>query len=212
LSAKLPKGPPADLAQRRPEWYSWPQGRPLWCIADGKGRYARRFGEMRSFEPLRSARFDPHPEPPGISPSEKVLYVAGDLLTAIAERYQRSRAVILGEATSPIVYSWSTMRPLRLVDLTGAGATRLGASQALTTGPRSVARRWAHAIHAAWPDADGLYYRSSMSARECAACWGPAADSFPSKPALAIPIDFPSEEFQDLLQAACAELGYEYWP
>lgn len=179
---------------------------------DGKGPYARRFGEMRAFGPLRSARFDPHPEPPGMSSNERVLYVSGDLLTAIAERYQRRRAVILSEPTSPIVYSWSPLRVLRLVDLTGTGATRLGASQALTTGPRSVTRRWARAMRATWPDADGLYYRSSMSGGGCAACWGPAADSFPDKPAFAVPIDFPSREFQDLVQAACAELGYDYWP
>ena len=184
----------------------------MWSIVDGKGPYARRFGEMRAFGPLQSARFDPHPEPPSISSNEKVLYVACDLLTAIAERYQRRRAVIMGEPTSPIVYSWFALRALRLMDLTGTGATRLGASQALTTGPRSIARRWARAIRAVWPDADGLYYSSSMSGRGCAACWGPAADSFPSKPTLAIPIDFPAQEFQDLVQAACAELGYEYWP
>lgn len=212
MSAKLPQAPPADLPSRQPDWWLWGRDRPLWFIADGLGPYARPFGEMRSFGPLPTARFDPHPEPPAESSGEKVLYAAGDLLTAIAERYQRRRAVVLKEGTSPIVYSWSTRRDLRLIDLTGAGAVRLGASQALITGPRPVTRRWSRAIRAAWPQADGLRYRSSMTGHDCAVLWAPAADSFPEQPSLAVPISFPSQKLQALIQGACAELSYDYWP
>ena len=33
---------------------------------------------MRSFGPLSSARFDPHPPPPGDHPTERILYAAID--------------------------------------------------------------------------------------------------------------------------------------
>jgi hypothetical protein len=33
---------------------------------------------------------------------------------------------------------------------------------AINSGPRSRARRWARAIYAAYPEAQGLYYASSM--------------------------------------------------
>ncbi|MHB8296615.1 MAG: hypothetical protein ACYDH5_18790 [Acidimicrobiales bacterium] len=118
----------------------------------------------------------------------------------------------LTERAAPVAYSWFRARTLRLVDLTGPGAVRLGASQALATGPRTVCRRWARAIRAGWPEADGMLYRSSITGRPFLTCWAPAADSFPAAPALALPVDFPSAEWQALIEGACAELGYEYWP
>jgi hypothetical protein len=51
-----------------------------------------------------------------------------------------------------------------------------------------------------------------MSGGQRAACWVPSADSFPDMASLAIPVDFPSEELQALIQTACAKLGYDYWP
>jgi hypothetical protein len=53
-----------------------------------------------------------------------------------------------------------TRRPLRLVDLTGAGLAHLGADERLCSGDYSVAQRWSLALwqHPARPD--GLYHRS----------------------------------------------------
>lgn len=209
--AKLPNRPPGDLASRSPDWYHEPTDLPLWTIAAGSGRFARPFGEMRTYGPRRTARFDPHPEPPGAASGELVLYAARDLPTVIAERYQRRRAVDLSEAARPVVYSWFATRALRLLDLTGPGALRLGASHAINTGPRAVCRSWARALRSAWPEADGLRYSSSMTGRECLALWAPAIDSFPPAPSFALPMDLSSREWQALIQGACAELGYDYW-
>lgn len=210
--AKLPSRPPGDLASRSPDWCHQPTDRPLWTIADGAGRFARPFGEMRTYGPLRTARFDPHPEPPGEASGELVLYAACDLPTVIAERYQHRRAVGLADAVRPVVYSWFATRPFRLLDLTGPAALRLGASHAISTGPRAVCRSWARALRSAWPDADGLRYSSSTTGRECLALFAPAVASFPSAPALALPVNLGSPQWQALIQGVCAELGYDYWP
>lgn len=64
-------------------------------------------------------------------------------------------------------YSYSqitTTRVLKLVDLTTFGQRVIGVDQnALLAGPKSTypeTRKWAEAIHAANPDAQGLYYTS----------------------------------------------------
>ena len=211
-SAKLPGTPPADLVARRPDYYLWPTSRPLWAILDGNGPYARPFGTMRSYGPVTSARFDPHPGPVSDTSGELALYVAGDLLTAIAERYQRRRMVHLADPASPIAYSWPATRALSLIDVTDVGAVRLGASHAINSGPKAVCRRWARAIRAAWPAADGMRYSSALSGRDCAVLWTPAAGSFPPGPAFAKAMASPGSHWQRLVQKACADLGYDYWP
>jgi len=94
VTAKLPPQPPIDLSSRNPERYIWPVTDPLWHIANTRGPYATRFGAMRSFGPLASARFDPHPPPAGDHPTERVLYASRDLVTALAERFQWTFAVL----------------------------------------------------------------------------------------------------------------------
>ena len=209
---KLPRTPPTDLPARQPEYYIWPTSRPLWAILDGSGTYARPFGTMRSYGPIASARFDPHPEPPSDISGELVLYAACDLLTAIAERYQRRRMVHLSAPASPIAFSWSATRGLNLIDLTNVGAVRLGASHAINSGPKTVCRRWARAIRQAWPHSDGLHYSSSMTGRDCAVLWLPASGTFPPGPAFAEFMASPGSHWQRLIQKACVELGYDYWP
>jgi len=121
-AAKLPERPPDDLAPRAPEWVSWATARPLSVVASSAGPHAHRFGVMRSFAPVRVPRFDPHPEPPGTTSGELVLYDVCDLVTAIAERYKHRRAVHLADPDEPVVYSWHPTRTLRMIDLAGPGA------------------------------------------------------------------------------------------
>lgn len=167
---------------------------------------------MRSFGPVRAARFDPHPEPPGVTSGELVLYGACDLVTAIAERYQHRRAVHLADPDEPVVYSWHPTRTLHLIDLGGPGALRLGASHAICSGSRSVARAWARALRSTWPGADGICYASSMTGRSCAALWAPARTTFPAAPDFSALLGLRSPEWQSLIEGVCAEIGYDYWP
>ena len=84
---------------------------------------------------------------------------------------------------------------------------RAGASQAIGSGPRPAARRWARAIRTAFPTLDGLAYPSSMNGgRRCIAVFDPAADAVPGSPELSLPLSHPG--LADPLAVACQALGY----
>lgn len=51
-------------------------------------------------------------------------------------------------------------RPLRLIDLTGHGLTRIGADERLCAGDYDASRRWAKAIYDHPQHPDGIYYRA----------------------------------------------------
>ncbi|MET0863191.1 MAG: RES family NAD+ phosphorylase [Nakamurella sp.] len=210
MTGKLPR-PPADLATRDPAWRHWPSTDPLWHIANTRGPFATRFGVMRSYGPLASARFDTHPSPAGEHPVERVLYAAGDLVTAIAERFQSGREIRCQQPTEPIVYSWMATRPLELIDITDLSALRLGASQLLSTGPKRQTRVWAAALRTTWPAADGLLYQSSMAGRTCVALWAPALDSFPAAPAFAKLLADPAPAWIALLRNTAAQIHYDFF-
>lgn len=209
-SAKAPHTPPADLATRTPTWSTWRTTRSLWQIANTAGPYPVAFAAMRSYGPLASARFDPHPGPGADSATERVLYAAETLLTALAERFQHNREFRRSDPSLPMVYGWFPTRELRLLDLSGAGAVTLDASHAISGYRKDIARRWARALRQAWPDADGLLYASSMTGQQCLTLWAPASDSFPPAPKFARGIDAPAAHWQQPLRAAAAELGYTY--
>lgn len=84
---------------------------------------------MRSYGPLRDMRFDPHPDGPPRASEEGVLYTAGDIATALAEIYQRTRIIDTTTGT-PYLTGWRPTRLLRLLDLTGDWPVRAGASHA----------------------------------------------------------------------------------
>ncbi|MDQ2845269.1 MAG: RES domain-containing protein, partial [Actinomycetota bacterium] len=48
---------------------------------------------FRSYGPLSSGRYDPHPPPPADQPEHGIAYAADNLTTAIAEVFQTSRRV-----------------------------------------------------------------------------------------------------------------------
>jgi hypothetical protein len=209
--AKLPHQPPNDLHSRNPDWHIWPVTHPLWHIANTSGPYATRFAAMRGFGPLESARFDPHPLPVGPYSIERVLYAAGDLVTALAERFQNGREIRCRQPFDPVVYAWMPTRPLQLLDVTGLSALRIGASQLLSTGPRRHTRIWARALRAAWPHADGLLYQSSMAGRPCVALWAPAFDGLPAAPEFSKLLADPAAVWVGLLRDAAVQVHYEFY-
>jgi len=64
----------------------------------------------------------------------------------------------------PCLVAFELATPLKLLDLTGSFATRTGASMALMTGLRAVARRWVPTFYEAYLEVQGMYYPSSMYA------------------------------------------------
>src|SRR4051795_3274799 len=98
-------------------------------------------------------------------------------------------------------------RTVHLLDLARTGPPRAGVSQAISSGPRDRARAWAREIFAAYPDVDGLWYRSSMDGGAPAVClWERAAPALPPQPWVHLPLDAPALALP--VARACRRLGY----
>jgi hypothetical protein len=118
-------------------------------------------------------RFDaPHGE-------DGVLYLAADVRGAFIETFGRDHArtaIDWYELHARTISEITTSRPLRLVDLTGSGLTRIGADGRLATGAYDLSQRWALALHEHPDQPDGLLDRSRHDPeRLCAAIFDRAA-------------------------------------
>lgn len=128
------------------------------------GSRPARWNEFRYWGPAGS-RFDHHLRDAGGKPhlqKRGVLYAAETAQTCLAEVFQETRVVDVHNRL-PYLAVWRLAAELVLLDLTGAFATRLGASTAIHSGPRARARSWAAALYDAYPDLDGIAYCSSMN-------------------------------------------------
>jgi hypothetical protein len=161
----------------------------LWRVHRTAGGHVVGWNELRRYGPLPTMRFDPHPLPLGTH-GEGVLYAATDLATALAEVFQGTRIIDLS-SNRPRLTAWTPTRPLRLLNSTDKWALRNGGASALASAPRGTGRAWARAIHAAWPDLDGLWTISTMTGQPNVVLWNPAIDSFPAAPAFSRPLADP---------------------
>ena len=161
----------------------------LWRIHRTGGPYALPWHGFRTFGPLHTARFDPHPPTRGDHPGYGVIYAGHDIATCVAEVFQAARAV----HASPNIQlaGWKPVRPLRLLNLTGDWALRNGGSHSLFAAPKPTCRNWSRAIHRQWPDIDGLLSPSTMTGRPIVTLYEPAGVTFPGRPGFARPLNNP---------------------
>ena len=111
-----------------------------------------------------------------------VLYAATHPAPALAEFFQARRTINVRHR-QPWLVGFALSRQVRLLDLTVLWPTRAGASTAIASGPRPQARAWARAMYAAYAEAEGLWYGSSMHANTpCAALFERAHESIPALP------------------------------
>ncbi|MBI4493188.1 MAG: RES family NAD+ phosphorylase [Chloroflexi bacterium] len=150
--------PPADLAQRQ---------LPLRVVAAGETvfRIHSAVRDPLHFSRSGTGRFDaPHGE-------YGVVYVGSDVYCAFIETFGRAlgyRLVTRAELEARAMAAITLSRPLRLVDLSGAGLAALGADGRLCTGDYAIAQRWSLAfwLHPERPD--GLLWRSRFDpSRTC---------------------------------------------
>jgi len=200
---KAPRTPPQQLI-REPHDIADFIG-TLWRIHRTQGEHVLPWNTLRTYGPLPSMRWDPHPDPQPISADEGVLYAAADVATSLAEVYQTTR-MIDTRAGAPALTAWQPQRRLRLLDLSGTWLLRNTASAALLAAPRSICRRWARAIYATWPELDGLYVPSTLTGRPNIVLWNAATDSVPTMPSFSRPLTHPL--VWSIAQAAAAEIGY----
>lgn len=161
--SKVPVPPdPAWLAAHvAPAWMDLPAGTPCFRVYFRTSPHPAVWNQFRFYGPTQ-ARFDHHEPPPAVQ-TRGILYAATLPAAALAEVFQ-ARRTINTRRHEPWLVGFALRRSIRLLDLTGLWPTRAGASVALATGPRPRVRPWARAIYAAYPDAEGIWYGSSMHA------------------------------------------------
>ncbi len=208
--AKLGKPPAASiLRDLEPPWASLRAGRDrLARIYHASGPHPVAWNQFRAWGPARNARFDHHQPDAAGEPqvqSRGILYCARQGITCIAEVFQGTR-VVNRYANDPYLCVLSPKRDLKLLDLTGEFATRMGASLAIHSGPRHRAREWARALHDAY-DHDGLLYLSSMHPGASAIALNERAeDAMPAAPLSNRPLSDPL--LTDVIDALTHRLGY----
>lgn len=174
------------------------------------GDYATRWNEFRRYGPT-NARFDHHlPDGKGQAAVQdrSVLYCAGNAMTCLAEVFQQTRRIDRVRS-APWLAVFELQRAVKLLDLTGAYATRVGASMAINTGSRVRAREWAQRFYEAFDDLHGIYYGSSMHANQSAVALNDRAEQ---AQALAAHPRFnralADDALLDVLKRAAAALDY----
>jgi len=151
------------MASADPPATGLPAALPISTFAPGEGwrrihRTADRpvfFGPRSGQPPIH--RFD---APGG---EYRVLYLGRSLEAAFVETLLRNPAIPVVERRAVELRSASvltSLRTLRLVDLTGAGLSRIGADARIAAGPYAVSGRWALALWRHSDAPDGLLYRS----------------------------------------------------
>jgi hypothetical protein len=205
--AKFPD-PPASINGIKPAWLELAAGKSLARIYAAQGLHPVSWREFRFHGPLHG-RFDPQRPAPGGGPRNSrrgVLYAAGLARTCIAEVFQARRVVNRIEHGRCLAV-FDLTSPLRLLDLRGSFATRMGASAAIHSGNRIRAQAWARLLYDTWPEADGIAYCSSMDGnRDAYALWERSTRALPSHPRFNRPLLDPT--LTDLIAAAAADLGY----
>ncbi|MPZ82970.1 MAG: RES domain-containing protein [Actinophytocola sp.] len=175
------------------------------------GAHQLRWNTFRHTGPLAHARFDPHQPGPGggtvSTPDHGVLYFGLSVRTSVAEVFQQT-SIVDRTTRRPHLVVFQPRRTLRLLDLCGLWPTRAGASQEISSGPKDVTQAWARAVRAAFPDLDGLWYRSSMDSGDPAVClWDPpAGNALPATPDVLLPLDHPGLDLP--LGRICDALNY----
>jgi hypothetical protein len=162
---KLPEPPGvAALRDVAPQILILPADAKLARIYFATGPHPSRWNQFRSFGPT-AARWDhhlPNAHSVAVEQSRAIFYCAPDVDTCAAEVFQATRRIDRTR-NAPGLVVFALREAVTLLDLRGTFATKMGASTAIHSGPRSRARAWARELYDAYRDTQGLYYGSSMN-------------------------------------------------
>jgi len=214
---KLPRKPDRTrLSALEPALTSLPAGQPLARVCFRAGRHPVRWFDLRYFGPVRSGRFDHHQpasDGAGRLQSRGILYCAlandnalAGLDACLAEVFQATRTLSVS-IDAPAWAIFALTAEITLLDLRGRWPTKAGASQALNTGPKSSARRWAQAFHEIYPGIQGLIYPGGMAGgRDAIALNERALHAIPSTPQIHYDLD--DRKIGHVLRKAAGSIGY----
>jgi hypothetical protein len=163
--SKFPEPPGIDvLRDITPQTLILPADTKLARIYFAAGPHPLHWNQFRSFGPT-AARWDHHlanAQGAGVEQKRAVYYCAPDVDTCAAEVFQSTRRIDRTR-NAPGLVVFALGEAVTLLDLRGAFSTKMGASTAIHSGPRSRERAWARELYDAYPDLQGLYYGSSMN-------------------------------------------------
>lgn len=175
------------------------------------GQYPSKWNEFRYFGPLDS-RFDHHEfDDDGRAQVQTrgILYCSSTIPACLAEVFQNNRAVD-PYTDKPWLATFTTERRLKLLDLTGTFPLRAGASQAINSGFRRFTRNWSRGFYDAYPEIEGLYYRTSMTGHVAITLYERVTQ--PSAKTIGRLLDnrpLNSPTLHIALQEACVDIGYK---
>lgn len=202
--AKLPWPPDALPPLRRGDLYQLRARDELWRVYFASGSHPTKWDEFRPFGPV-DVRFDHH-LPPKREQERGILYAAMRGPVCIAEVFQATRAINRAR-DEPWLVCFALRRDVILLDLTASWPTRAGASQAISSGRRDVARAWSRKIYEQYEEVEGLWYRSSMYGRGVAlALYERARSALPRRPQFHQPLVDP--RLLAILQRVAADINY----
>jgi hypothetical protein len=209
--AKFPHSPgAAALATLTPAIHEIPKGTRLARVYYATGRHPTAWNAFRYVGPV-NARWDHHlADADGEAQLQErgIYYAARDAKTCLAEAFQQTRRIDRAFQT-PWLVVFETLVPLRVLDLTGDFATRMGASMAIHSGNRGRARGWARDSYEAFADIQGIQYASSMNGGAAAVALNERAlekPLFPAHPLLHRALS--DDVMLDPLKHAAQALGY----
>lgn len=187
------------------ETVDYPTGSVLWRIHTTTSTHVTPWNRIRTFGPVRTSRWEPHPLPAQDHAPLGAAYLGEDVLTCLAEVFQTSRFVDV-DTGNPYVTALQTADDLILVDLTGTWLLKAGGTSAAALGNKARTRAWARAIHEAWPEVDGVLAPSAVAGgKRIVAAWNQRV--FPSAPEFSEPLNSPAI-IRDIMIAA-AKIGYD---
>jgi hypothetical protein len=209
--AKFPNSPGVEaLARLAPAPSIIAGGITLARVYFSRGPHPRAWNQLRYFGPLNS-RWDHHAPNVTCSPRTQargIYYTARDAKTCLAEVFQATRRIDR-VFQAPWLVMFETIATLKLLDLTGDFATRMGASMAIHSGSRRRARGWAQDLYEAYPQVHGILYAPSMRGGAPAMALNERALTAPLFPAHPLFHRALADDVMvDTLKHAARELGY----
>src|ERR1700684_1417922 len=209
--AKFPSSPGMRaLARLAPAINTLGAGSILARIYYSRGEHAQVWNRFRYFGPLNS-RWDHHvlgaPGNPEMQ-TRGIYYAARDAKTCLAEAFSAARRIDR-VFQAPWLVVFETLARLKLLDLTGDFATRMGASMAIHSGSRGRARGWARDLYEAYPEIQGILYAASMHGGQHAIALNERALTAPVFPAHPLFHRALGDDIMlDPLKHAASALGY----
>jgi hypothetical protein len=208
--AKFPNSPGIAALSLTPKAHVLRGGSKLARVYYTRGRDPQAWNQFRHFGPL-NLRWDHHiPSDAGYPRAQErgIYYAAADMKTCLAEVFQGTRRIDRA-FQSPWLVVFETESSVKLLDLTGDFATRMGASMAIHSGSRSRARGWARDLYEAYPEMQGILYAASMHGGAPAIAFNERAlrvPLFPAHPWLHRALG--DDVLLDPLKHAAHDLGY----